>query len=170
MSKRETPTKNTVAGMKWCPNCERRLRADKFGVARNRPDGLTGHCRACRAERSRADRASDPMTTRADLRARYAANPEVWHAKVAVSRAIASGKLHRPADHTACGACGKTPQRLVAHHHLGHAREHWLAVVWRCRSCCAVLTATHRAQVAAAITHAIEESRVPRETFHVIRA
>lgn len=64
---------------------------------------------------------------------------ERWHqqrparrlAIEAVRQAMRSGKAKRP---MACDECGKQckPQ---AHHHLGYAKEHWLAVRWLCPVC-----------------------------------
>lgn len=133
--RRQPKRVNTVAGMKWCPRCEERKAVDAFGVNRDRPDGLTGECRECRAERSRTRRAANPELHRADVRVRYAENPDRWKAKVAVSRAIARGALQKPEPGTPCH-CGRVAP-LVAHHHRGHAKEHWLDVVWCCRSCLA---------------------------------
>ena len=47
-------------------------------------------------------------------------------ARMAVQRALARGDLVREP----CRICGTSPAE--AHHYLGYAREHWLAVEWLC--------------------------------------
>jgi hypothetical protein len=102
-----------------------------FGLCIGRPDGLNGWCRACRATAERRRRAADPARHAAKNRARYAAYPAKWHAKVTVARAVAKGVLVKP-DH--CPSCGE-PRPIEAHHTMGYERRYWLVVVWRCRSC-----------------------------------
>src|SRR5215831_2055427 len=136
-------TVNAIEGQKRCPKCEVTKPITEFGVARDRADGLSGHCASCRAAERRATRASDPERYRADTRARYAANPEQWKAKVAASRAIARGLIAKPAPGTPCPECRRV-LRLEAHHHLGYAKEHWLDVKWACRSCHATRHAEQR--------------------------
>ena len=98
---------NVVAGMKWCPKCEHRLSTDAFGIARDREDGLTGWCRSCRAERTRARRAENPVEACKDVNERYRTNPERWHAKVAVARAVERGELQRPEVGTPRASAGR---------------------------------------------------------------
>jgi hypothetical protein len=117
--------------VKWCPHCARFRARDAFGFDIARDDGLSGWCRACRAENSRERRAADRETDRRITRARYHANPAKWHAKIAVARAVVRGIIRKPA---ACPTCHRIT-RVEAHHHRGYAREHWLDVVWRCRQC-----------------------------------
>jgi len=124
---------NDVPGFKWCPRCNDRLPVEKFGVQAKRPDGLSGECRDCRAERTRVRRRANPEQHRVDGRARYKQNAIAFKAKVAVARAVERGQLEKPQEGTPC-ACGRV-EPLVAHHHRGLARKHWLDVVWRCRSC-----------------------------------
>jgi hypothetical protein len=57
--------------------------------------------------------------------------PELLPAWAAVAAALRSGALVRP---DGCQGCGRA-MHLVAHHHLGYAREHWLDVQWLCRRC-----------------------------------
>ena len=125
---------NDVPGFKWCRKCERRLKVERFGLARDRSDGLNAYCRECRGADQKARRAANPEWHRADTRARYAANPAQWHAKVAVARAIARGILQKPAAGTPCPDCNRVLP-LEAHHHNGYEKEHWLDVRWCCRAC-----------------------------------
>jgi hypothetical protein len=52
-------------------------------------------------------------------------------ARRALHRAIAAGKVVRPAACQGCGAQG----HLEAHHHRGYEREHRLDVLWLCARC-----------------------------------
>jgi len=141
--RRQPKRVNVVAGMKWCPKCETQKPVEAFGVARTARDGRNAYCRTCRTSLGRQWRVTNADAARAEVRARHAANPALSRAKRAVQRALASGKIARPAPGTPC-ACGRVAA-LEAHHHLGHAREHWLDVVWCCRSCRALANATARA-------------------------
>ncbi len=49
----------------------------------------------------------------------------------AVRNALASGKMVRPQECSACPAVGS----IEAHHHKGYAPEHRLSVVWLCTRC-----------------------------------
>ena len=142
-ARKSEPRVNVVAGMKWCNKCQTRKPVDAFGVARDRHDGLNAYCRTCRTASRRHWRTTNIATARADVRARHAANPELSRAKRAVQRALANGLVERPAPGTPCD-CGRVAP-LEAHHHLGHAKEHHLDIVWRCRSCRALADATARA-------------------------
>lgn len=56
--------------------------------------------------------------------------PEKYQAKSAVGTAVANGSLIRP------DKCSLCDNRGVIHgHHESYAREHWLDIVWVCRSC-----------------------------------
>jgi hypothetical protein len=118
-------------GIKWCPRCSNYRSDDAFGFDLTRDDGLSGWCRACRAEGEKGRREDDRVSVNAATRARYRANPAKWKAKVTVARAIAKGLLSKP---TACPRCKRT-RNIEAHHHLGYEREHWLDIEWRCRQC-----------------------------------
>lgn len=61
---------------------------------------------------------------------RMARTPEQVTARTAVSNALKAGRLVRP---TTCSRCGGP--RPQAHHHMGYAREHRLAVEWLCPKC-----------------------------------
>ena len=58
-------------------------------------------------------------------------HPEIIAAKVAVERAIATGKIIH-FNFLQC-SCGK--QAKLYHHHKGYAPEHWLDVIPVCRNC-----------------------------------
>lgn len=58
-------------------------------------------------------------------------NPEKQPARIAVSRAIKSGKITRPDNCSICGILCK-PQ---AHHKNGYSKNHYLDIDWVCRSC-----------------------------------
>jgi hypothetical protein len=125
------PYRNVIVGLKWCPHCQSLLAVDGFGFDRTRDDGLSGWCRRCRADGEQKRRDANPEAMRAALRARYHREPEKWHAKVAVARALAEGILSKPMN---CPVCRRA--RLIeAHHHRGYDRRFWLDVVWRCRQC-----------------------------------
>lgn len=114
--------------------------------------GVMSKCRACFDERqhrwnqSEAGRASASrriqVVSREDWRRRAqlhrARHPDHYLARMAVNRAIAKGRLTRPASCSRCGADGSRCDCKVeihAHHHLGYAREHWLDVIWLCHRC-----------------------------------
>jgi hypothetical protein len=118
-------------GIKWCPRCASFRMTEAFGLDINRTDGLSGWCRVCRATNEKARRDSSPIAANTANRARYHANPEQWHAKVAVARAVLKGLLSKPAI---CPTC-KRDRKVEAHHHLGYARKNWLNVRWMCRQC-----------------------------------
>lgn len=122
--------------VKHCPRCTRDKPLDEFGVDRARADGRTPWCMLCRAADARSRRRNrTPSERQLDatrFRARYRAEPEKWKAKVAVARAVAAGKLTKPAK---CERCGNEHRRLEARHTAGYERENWLVVEWCCRSC-----------------------------------
>lgn len=58
-------------------------------------------------------------------------NPEKSPARIAVYRAVKSGKLSKPSKCSSCGIkCD--PQ---AHHKNGYSKEHYLDIDWLCRIC-----------------------------------
>lgn len=82
------------------------------------------------AARAKAARRKAALAREAkETRERYARNPTLWKAKVAVARAVKSGLIDKM---TTC-TCGVSP--VEGHHYLGYAKEHWLDVAWLCRSC-----------------------------------
>ena len=117
--------------MKWCPACSQEKPVHLFGLDATREDGLSGWCRACRADAERARRCADPEKCRAELRERYRRDPARFKAKVYAARAVARGFIKRP---PACPVCNEN-RKLEMHHHAGYARENWLNIVWRCRQC-----------------------------------
>lgn len=62
--------------------------------------------------------------------ARRSRSPEKVTARSAVNNALKSGRLTKP---TSCERCGE--RRPQAHHYLGYAPEHHLAVRWLCTWC-----------------------------------
>jgi hypothetical protein len=58
-------------------------------------------------------------------------HPERYAAREAVYRALRKGVLKRAEG---CLRCCQGV-KVQAHHHRGYAPEHWLDVVWLCRSC-----------------------------------
>jgi hypothetical protein len=65
----------------------------------------------------------------------------------AVSRAVRDGVLIRP---TSCQDCGDSPNKIVAHHHMGYSEEHHLSVQWLCTRCHEKAHGTERGKRAAA--------------------
>ena len=56
-------------------------------------------------------------------------------ARNAVNRAIKAGMLVPKEDCERCGRHRSERRRLDADHYLGYDEEHWLDVLWLCRSC-----------------------------------
>jgi DNA-directed RNA polymerase subunit M/transcription elongation factor TFIIS len=71
------------------------------------------------------------VQSRADARRRLKW-PEKEGGRVAVSRAVAAGRLPRAADHP-CGVCGDDAESY--HHLMGYVHEHWLSVIPLCAEC-----------------------------------
>jgi hypothetical protein len=150
---------------KTCTGCSQTLPLEAFYRSRLGAQGYGSRCKACNATVSRARyarcrseilkqtrcyRAANIGTLRekertkrrrsdvsarlaADQRRRRAAEPEKTRARKAVQNALRRGQLTKP---PACQSCERTDApRLIAHHHRGYAREHWLDVEWICDSC-----------------------------------
>ena len=113
--------------MVMCPRCRVEKGLEEFGRNRAAKTGRQVYCFECRRQRAREDRrfAEDPPN-------RYARNPSMFKAHVAVARAIQSGRLERPA---VCPVCQVGGRLVEAHHWLGYAKRYWLRVRWMCRSC-----------------------------------
>ena len=115
---------------KWCPQCVRSLPFEDFGKDKTRSDGLSCWCFNCRRVDMKWRRGAGLEPQHNSIR--YRRNPAMYKAKVYVQRAVRSGKLHKPSLCPECRVPGRT---VEGHHHFGYARENWLEVVWRCRSC-----------------------------------
>lgn len=130
------PAPATVSRAHTCAQCHELRDSALFAPSVRNASGVNSYCRECRARLVREARQrrteAEVAADRAAMRERYAAQPEMWKAKVAVSRAVAAGRLTRA---EACDECGTSTRRIEAHHTSGYAREQWLTVTWVCRPC-----------------------------------
>lgn len=131
-------------GLKYCPCCRHGRPLTIFGVSKRRPDGLSAYCKPCVRENDRKRRLSDLERERERGREMYrkhqwrsTTSNEASAAHQAVSRAVKSGRLVRPA---ACSACGSSGSKIEAHHD-DYSQQ--LAVVWLCASCHHLAHALH---------------------------
>lgn len=131
--------------MKRCFKCLRDLDESEFYRHPQMADGLLGKCKECakldsrknrnarldyyrRYDTIRSQRPERKQHLRETVRRLRQQNPEKTRARTAVSRALRSGRLHRP-DH--CSACS-LPCRPEAHH-TDYSKP--LDVVWLCSGC-----------------------------------
>lgn len=133
--------------MKVCSQCKEELTLDNFNRRARASDGLRSECRKCQKVSSKnyynyfggMERKQDYYVRNREsllpkLRLRGGKpkyNPEKAPARRAVNNAISRGELVRP---TICEDC-KRNVKTEAHHHLGYEKEHWLHVLWLCRTC-----------------------------------
>lgn len=113
----------------WCNQCRQHLPAEHFGRDPTKRDAVAAYCTSCRRRRAAGGRTDMARFRR---RVRYRLGAVAARAHAAVARAVAAGRLVRP---EACSACGRRGLLLDSHHYLGYQRQHWLDVVWLCRSC-----------------------------------
>lgn len=141
---------------KPCSRCKQALPTSAyFRDCSNKKDALRSQCKICskqyrqspqgkrvsrryaRSQKRKAVACKHNQTTkgRATQHRHYiryhARYPEKYKSRQAVKNAIAKGILPR-AKYCLC-TCGKPAQEY--HHHLGYAREYWLAVVPICIIC-----------------------------------
>lgn len=120
---------------KDCPKCGKWKFFIEFRIDRTRPGGRSGWCKLCSAENGKLRRSKNLAATRKRDAARYAKQPRAWHARVAVRRAIQSGKLLRPESCQNVHCQTVKPYKPEAYHHAGLEKENVLKVVWLCRPC-----------------------------------
>jgi hypothetical protein len=130
--------------MKECSSCHSLLPRDEFSKGKN-SDGLRSACRACCSESQRkyyylngGKEMKDAyyILHREELLPKLRMNggdthynPEKQPARIAVSRAVSSGKINRPNE---CEICHKQV-KTEAHHHNGYNNR--LDVMWLCPQC-----------------------------------
>jgi hypothetical protein len=134
--------------MKTCPRCGETKPLDQFNRDRTQRDG---HCRRCKlchrkaagewqrgkgkakhaAAVKRWQSGSGRRAMSGAKMAAYRREPEKYQARMAVYRAVKSGKLVRP---DRCDDCN-VPCRPQAHHHRGYSAAARLDVVWLCDAC-----------------------------------
>jgi hypothetical protein len=139
--------------MKTCSRCKLSKPESEFYAERRAKDGLASHCKKCHCVRTDAYRRShlermrelnrvrpkDPLRhkkyieknpgVRAKNRQRWRELNRIAHrAHTALSKAIMSGKIVKPAQ---CEQCGRTGV-LHGHHH-DYAKK--LEVTWLCVKC-----------------------------------
>jgi 5-methylcytosine-specific restriction endonuclease McrA len=139
-----------MAGLnKVCNKCHRELPIDNFGK-RSLPSGTVTtrpYCRECSrkmyAEYYHQNGGRETVQKYylehreellPKLRKRFGKspyNPIKQPARMAVFRAIKSGRLIKPPK---CQLCGNTG-RIEAHHFAGYSKEHYLDVEWLCSEC-----------------------------------
>lgn len=143
-----------------CRRCFEWKPASEFNKQRAASNGLGSYCRSCvseydkkrivtyrkqkrkvRAEYNRKNRENnriknaryraenkDRLKERAgQLRKRH---PEKFNARSAVSYALETGRLTKPAH---CEACDQRDK--IEAHHDNYGRDRWLVVTWLCRTC-----------------------------------
>jgi hypothetical protein len=139
-----------MAGLnKVCNRCKRDLPADNFGKRTLKSGTVTikPYCRECSRElnfdyyhNNGGKQVKDQyylehreeLLPKLRLRSgKCPYDPEKQPARVAVFRAVRSGKLIKPDRCQLCGAQTK----LEAHHFMGYTREHYLDVEWLCIGC-----------------------------------
>ena len=133
-----------------CTKCGETKPLDRFGRHAQGKFGRRSICKICVSDRNRAyhqtprgrevierSRARFVATERGKQWRRDKAqrhrrhNPKRAKARSAVSQAVRSGRL-RPPD--TCSQCGRAA-KVEAHHFRGYAEEHWLDVLWLCKTC-----------------------------------
>lgn len=132
---------------KICSTCKKELLLSAFNKCSRKPDGLRPECRNCQKAVSKKyyenggrekkrryyvehrDEIIAKMRGKPGGTTKY--NPKKSPARIAVHRAVKSGKLNRSCICEKCGIDCKTE----AHHLNGYNQEHRLDVVWLCRNC-----------------------------------
>lgn len=61
--------------------------------------------------------------------------PDKRQARNAISHALTEGKLIRPVICSICNKPSDLVGKIMAHHHNGYDKEHWLDVIWVCVRC-----------------------------------
>lgn len=155
IKKSEIPS--PVNGGKVCRMCLTEKDRAAYASDVTRQDALHPYCQECRHKQKRSPEALAKRrklrkwtkdyavkyhydyTRRPEVMARNAARnrtyslrfPEKAKAHSAVTRAMITGDIVRP---RMCEGCF-TACKPEAHHHKGYDKEHWLDVLWLCRSC-----------------------------------
>lgn len=133
--------------MKTCTTCKKQKPVSDFNKRALSSDGYKSYCRECQRNMSnnyyhngkgksnKQDyyiKHRDQLLPKLRLKGgKQKYNPEKAPARIAVYRAVKSGKLSKPAICSECGiSC--TPQ---AHHKNGYSKDHYLDIDWLCRNC-----------------------------------
>jgi|JI7StandDraft_1071085.scaffolds.fasta_scaffold265956_2 hypothetical protein len=134
--------------MRVCAKCKQEKNECDFVRSSYKSSGFSSYCKECNRlngknyyyERGGMERKREYFVENRDEKLLYFSSrpyrprkydPDKNPARVAVFRAVKSGKLVRPET---CSSCGKSckPQ---AHHHKGYDKENRLDVVWLCSGC-----------------------------------
>ena len=132
---------------KRCCACKQNLQPSEFCKSRNRPDGLSIHCRTCkrtfgrRYENSPKGRIATTryrqspkgkVASKEAMRRTRIDHPDRMAARLAVTHAVQSGKLPS-ASSLQCDYCPSTAKHY--HHHKGYGEKHRLDVIPLCHIC-----------------------------------
>jgi len=117
---------------KYCHRCGMSKARSLFNRDAKKKDKLQTQCRDCKHIAQRLDYNKKPEIYLQRQRERRAEDPRRQRAHSAVHRAVKKGTLIRP---VACSLCGRTSQRIEAHHHKGYELEFILDVIFVCTSC-----------------------------------
>lgn len=98
----------------------------------------TTSCSKCGKLRAIGERCKPCRRASASIyqRGYYARHPERVGARIAVTKAVASGRL----DRGACADCDRPPEivkgkQIIEAHHASYERSQRLIVTWLCRPC-----------------------------------
>ena len=127
----------SLSETKVCPMCKEEKPASEFYVNRAQGGRLCSYCKPCSLERKNASRAQRSKydqayrAANADKRRRWARERATVkkRAKDALSRAIETGRMVRPAN---CSECGRSDVQIQGHH-PDYSKP--LDVVWLCPTC-----------------------------------
>ena len=124
-------------GQKHCYLCRRWLPASDFGRDKDRYDGLTAACRACRSQRARATH-RQPKPRRAVLGDRLVRprDDDKVQARARVNSMVSAGLLPHPST-LPCAVCFHygDDRRHEYDHYLGYEADHHEAVEAVCVKC-----------------------------------
>lgn len=124
-----------------CSKCKAELDTSQFYKDNTRKRGYRCRCKSCMNSDGRGNQEKNGEKIRANARKRYKNNSvklrvrsknrydnnkNKHHAKTAVNRAVASGKLVK----TPCVVCGS--KKSQGHHENGYGEKEWLNVIWLC--------------------------------------
>ena len=90
---------------KWCPHCRRSLPLSDFGRNASATDGLTGYCKRCHLEKTKASQDRNGGAHNYHLLRRYGITVEDYDRLVAAQGGV-------------CALCRVRPPELVDHDHL----------------------------------------------------
>lgn len=117
--------------MKVCSKCGEAKPPSEFHRDRDKRDGRTSQCKACRVPTNAAWKRANPIPLAESKQQHRELHPEKHRARRVIDNAVQRGTIRKP---NACEGCGQKTSRGDLHaHHKDYSKPR--QVEWLCRGC-----------------------------------